>query len=176
MADDAGFAASSAGRPIAELLFETAQRHGDRPAIDFMGQNWRYRDVDRLASRVACGLQALGVRHGTRVGLCLPNSPYSVIFFFGALRAGAIVVNYNPLYVERELAHAVRDSGTEVMVTIDLAAIYPKVAAVAAQTGIRHVIVCSMTKALPPITGGLFRIVRRKALARWVPGFHNAFL
>jgi long-chain acyl-CoA synthetase len=169
MIADPSFSASSTGRPIPELLFETAQRHGERVAIDFMGRKWRYREVDRLADRVACGLQALGVRQGTRVGLCLPNSPYSVIFFFGALRAGAIVVHYNPLYVERELAHAVRDSGTEIMVTMDLAAIYPKVAAVASQTGLRHVIVCPMAKALPPITGSLFRTLRRKALARWLP-------
>jgi long-chain acyl-CoA synthetase len=55
----------------------------------------------------------LGVTAGTRVGLCLPNSPFFVAAFFGALKAGAVVVNYSPLYVEEELAAQVADSGTE---------------------------------------------------------------
>jgi long-chain acyl-CoA synthetase len=158
---------TSAARPIADLLAATAARHAARPAIDFLGKTWRYAELEALVDRAAGGLQALGVTQGTRVGLCLPNSPYAVIFFFAALRAGAVVVNYNPLYVERELAHAVRDSGTEIMVTMDLAAIYPKVAAVAAQTGLRHVVVCPMAGALPAVKGLLFPLVRRKDLARW---------
>ena len=113
---------TGAARPIAELLSATAARHGERVAIDFMGKTWRYAELDALVNRAAAGLQGLGVVPGTRVGLCLPNSPYAVIFFFAALRAGAVVVNYNPLYVERELAHAVRDSGTDIMVTMDLTA------------------------------------------------------
>jgi long-chain acyl-CoA synthetase len=158
---------AGAARPIAALLSDTASRHGKRLAIDFLGRTWRYGELDALVDRAAAGLQALGVVQGTRVGLCLPNSPYAVIFFFAALRAGAVVVNYNPLYVERELAHAVRDSGTEIMVTMDLAAIYPKVAAVAAQTGLRHVVVCPMAGALPAIKGLLFPFVRKKDLAAW---------
>jgi long-chain acyl-CoA synthetase len=158
---------SAAARPIGQLLSEAAARYGARDAIDFMGRVWTYGELDALVNRATRGLQALGVRPGSRVGLCLPNSPYAVIFFFAALRAGAVVVNYNPLYVERELAHAVRDSGTEIMVTIDLAAIYPKVARVAAETGLRHVIVCPMAGALPWMTGLLFRVARRRDLAKW---------
>src|ERR1700679_2994058 len=92
-----------AARAVPELLRETAAQYGDRPAIDFMGRVWLYRDLAALVDRAAVGLQGLGARPGTRVGLCLPNTPYSVIFYFAALRVGAVVVNYNPLYVEREL-------------------------------------------------------------------------
>jgi long-chain acyl-CoA synthetase len=156
---------SQAARPIDSLLRATAARYPARQAIDFMGRAWMYRELDSLVDRAAKGLQDLGAGPGTRVGLCLPNTPYAVIFFFAALRIGAIVVNYNPLYVERELAHAIRDSGTEIMVTMDLAAIYPKVAKVSAQTGLRHVVVCPMAGALPWLTGRVFRILRRKAIA-----------
>lgn len=152
-------------RPIDTLLSLAARNHAASPAIDFMGRAWTYGELDALVSRVARGLQDIGVAKGTRVGLCLPNTPWSVIYFFAALRAGAVVVNYNPLYVERELAHAIKDSGTEVMITIDLAVIYPKVARVAEQTGLRRVVVCPMAGALPWLKGLLFPLARRKDLA-----------
>ena len=148
------------------LLAETARAFPRHRAIDFMGRTWRYAELDRAVSRAAAGLQALGVVPGTRVGLCLPNTPYSVIFFFAALRAGAIVVNFNPLYVERELAHQAIDSGTEIMVTIDLAAVYGKVAGIAERAGLRRIVVCSMADALPWPRGQMFRVVRRRDLVR----------
>jgi long-chain acyl-CoA synthetase len=163
MLDRPGSAFSEAARPIDALLTATAVRYGTRPAIDFMGRVWTYAELDSLVNRAAKGLQGLGAGPGTRIGLCLPNSPFAVIFFFAALRTGAIVVNYNPLYVERELAHAIRDSGTEIMVTMDLAAIYPKVGQVAAQTGLRHVVVCPMVGALP------WRILRAKMIVTIKP-------
>ncbi len=166
MLDRPTTAFSDAARPIADLLAASAHAHGGRPAIDFMGRVWTYKELDALVNRAAKGLQGLGVRRGTRVGLCLPNTPYAVIFFFAALRAGGIVVNYNPLYVERELAHTVRDSGTEIMVTMDLAVMYPKVAAVAVQTSLKHVVVCPMAAALPWLKRKLFPLVRAKDLAR----------
>jgi long-chain acyl-CoA synthetase len=165
MPDSTQMAVPPEALPVDELLRTSARAHGGSPAIDFMGRQWTYAGLDKLVDRAAKGLQGLGVVRGTRVGLCLPNTPYSVIFFFATLRAGGAVVNYNPLYVERELAHAIRDSGTDIMVTMDLAVMYPKVAAVA-QTGLRHVIVCPMAGALPLVKGLLFPIARSKDLAR----------
>jgi long-chain acyl-CoA synthetase len=159
-----------AARAIPELLQAAASQYGDRPAIDFMGRVWLYRDLAALVDRAARGLQALGVEPGTRVGLCLPNTPYAVIFYFAALRAGGVVVNYNPLYVERELNHAIKDSGTEIMVTIDLALIYPKLVAAARGTGLRHIVVCPMAGALPWLKGLLFPLARRKDLAELQAG------
>jgi long-chain acyl-CoA synthetase len=147
------------------LLHTTARDFPNHRAIDFLGRSWRYAALDQAVNQAAKGLQALGVVPGTRVGLCLPNTPYSVIFFFAILRAGGIVVNFNPLYVERELAHQIADSGTEIMVTIDLAAIYPKVARVAATAGLKSIIVCSMAGALPWMTGCLFRLAKRRDLS-----------
>ena len=152
-------------QPIQNLLSVSARAHGASPAIDFMGRQWSYAQLDALVNRATKGLQAIGVTHGTRVGLCLPNTPYAVIFFFATLRAGGVVVNYNPLYVERELAHTIKDSGTEIMVTMDLAVMYPKVARVAGQTGLRKVVVCPMAGALPRAKGLLYNWVRRREVA-----------
>ncbi len=165
MPDPAPPLSPDAAQPIAAWLAATASRDGTRPAIDFRGRVWTYGELDALVNRAARGLQQIGVVPGTRVGLCLPNTPYAVIFFFAALRAGAIVVNFNPLYVERELIHAVRDSGTEIMVTMDLAAIYPKLARVAEATGLRHVVVCSLATALPRSQALLFSLFRRNDVA-----------
>jgi len=156
---------AAAARLIPALLSDTARAHPDSPAIDFMGRVWTYSALNRLVDAAAAGLQLRGVMAGTRVGLCLPNTPYAVIFFFAVLRAGGVVVNFNPLYVERELAHAIRDSGTEIMVTMDLSVMYPKVAKVAGETGLRHVIVCPMAGALPWLKGKLFPLLRAKDIS-----------
>ncbi len=152
-------------RPINSLLDDTVRDYAAKPAIAFLGRRWTYAQLDAEVARATRGLQDIGVRPGTRVGLCLPNTPYSVIYFFAILRAGGIVVNFNPLYVERELIHQITDSGTEVMVTIDLAVIYTKVAAVAAAAGLKKIVVCSMVAALPWLKGQAFRIAKRADLA-----------
>jgi long-chain acyl-CoA synthetase len=152
--------------PVTALLDTTARDFPNHTAIEFLGRRWTYAALDRAVNQAARGLQDAGVTPGMRVGLCLPNTPYSVIFFFAVLRAGGIVVNFNPLYVERELIHQIRDSGTEVMVTIDLEAVYPKVASVAEQTGLRRIIVCSMAAALPSVKAALFRIAKRKDISK----------
>ena len=81
------------------------------------------------------------------MGLCLPNTPYFPIFYFAALKIGAIIVNYNPLYTERELTFQIKDSGTTVMVTVDLALVYPKLARIGAEAGLRKIIVCPFASA-----------------------------
>jgi len=156
------FDIAGAARRIDDLLRAAARDHRRAPAIDFMGRVWRYGALDTRVDRAAAGLQRIGVVHGTRVGLCLPNTPYAVMFYFAVLRAGGIVVNYNPLYVERELAFAIGDSGTEIMITIDLAVIYPKLARVAAQTGLKKLVVCPMAGALPLLKGVLYPWLRRR--------------
>ena len=74
-----------------------------RPAMDFLGRRWSYAQLGDLVDRATRGLQDMGVGPGSKVGLCLPNTPYYVVFFYAVLRAGGTVVNFNPLYVEREL-------------------------------------------------------------------------
>ena len=73
-----------------------------------------------MVDRAAAGLQKLGVKKGTKVGLFLPNCPTYIVYYFATLKAGGTVVNYNPLYTLEELAFQVKDSETELMVTLDL--------------------------------------------------------
>ncbi|WP_404378791.1 long-chain fatty acid--CoA ligase [Caenispirillum salinarum] len=152
-------------KPVHALLEETAARAPDAPYLDFLGKKYTYGETWTLVERAAKGFQQLGVGPGVRVGLCLPNTPYYTICYFAILRAGGTVVNYNPLYVERELAYQINDSGTRLMVTLDLKQIYPKVAACLEHTCLERIVTCSMTGALPGVKSILFAVLKRSECA-----------
>ena len=148
------------------LLDRAAAAFPDALAIDFLGRTWTYGALAAAVDRVAAGLQAIGVTKGDRVGLCLPNTPYSVIGYYAVLKAGAIVVNYNPLYVGRELEHQIRDSGTSVMFTIDVGEVHAKVAAACLRGGAGTIVLCPLAGALPRAKAALYRLLKRKSIAR----------
>ena len=153
-------------QPLYETLAQTAARRRDHVAIDFLDYCLTYGELLEQVNRTAKGLQAIGVKKGSRVGLCLPNTPYSVICYYGVLRAGGTVVNYNPLYVERELAFQIEDSKTEIMITMDLKILYSKVEVMLSQTpSLQKIVVCPMADILPKIKSVLFRLLKKKELA-----------
>ena len=151
---------------LPDMLAQSVALFGDRPAVEFLGRRWTYAALGALVARAARGLQAAGVTPGTRVALCLPNTPYYVIYYFAALRVGAIVVGCNPLYVERELVHQLNDAGAEVLVTVDVEMIAAKLRAAVPQTQVRLVVVCPMAAVLPAHKGLLYRAFRRRETAR----------
>lgn len=152
-------------RPLSHYMDEAARNFPDNIAIDFLGKTQTFAEVGNLVERAAKGLQDLGVIKGTKVGLCLPNCPYFTILYFAVLKVGGIVVNYNPLYVEKELAFQAGDSETEIMVTLDLKIIYDKVEAVRRDGHFKRIIVCSMSQALPFPKNLLFSLFKRKERA-----------
>ncbi len=152
--------------PAYMLLDDAVRRYGNRPALDFLGRRTDYAELGRLANRAAAGLQKIGVTRGTKVGLCLPNCPYSVIMYFAILKAGGTVVNFNPLYTEREIEAQARDTGLAIMVSLDIAAIQSKIERLVSKGVLKQVVICSMAAALPPVKSVLFRIFKRKELAR----------
>ena len=113
--------------PLFELLDSAAAKYGSRPCTNFLGKVLTYREIARAVDRAAAGLQKLGVTKGTKVGLFMPNCPTFIIYYFATLKAGGTVVNYNPLYTLEELAFQVKDSETELMVTLDLKLLFDKV-------------------------------------------------
>ena len=135
--------------PVQAILEHSAQRFGDLPALEFMGRRISYRELDALADRAAVGLQKLGVGPGVHVGLYLPNTPHYVIAFFAVLKAGGAVVNYSPLDAERVLEHKVEDSQTDILVTLDLAALYPQMERLLGKTRLRTLIVGELAEMTP---------------------------
>ena len=71
------------GKPVHEMLEESARKFPTRPCIDFLGKKFSYQEVITLVNKVAEGLQAQGVKKGTRVGIFMPNAAYFPIFYFG---------------------------------------------------------------------------------------------
>lgn len=100
---------------LPDMFFRSAGRKGTAPLLDFMGRKYSYAETADGVCRVAKGLQALGVGKGDRIGLFLPNVPHYVAAYYGAMAAGATVVNFSPLYTVDELAHQVADSGTTIL-------------------------------------------------------------
>ena len=152
-------------KPIQAILDNSVARRPDQPCLDFMGRVSTYAEIGDMVNRAAKGFQNLGVRKGDRVGLCLPNCPYYVISYFAAMKVGATVVNFNPLYTESEIQNQISDSGTTVMVTIDLKSIFPKVEAALNTTALRSIVICSLSDALPPVKELLFNVLKRGEIA-----------
>ncbi|MDP3820237.1 MAG: long-chain fatty acid--CoA ligase [Burkholderiales bacterium] len=130
--------------PVQQLLDDAVKRWPDHPALEFMGRVISYSEFGHLVNRAAKGLQQLGVGPGVHVGLYLPNTPHYPIAFFAALKAGGTVVNYSPLDAERVLAHKIEDSETDLLVTLDLAVLYPQMARLLGLSRLQRLIVGSM--------------------------------
>ena len=165
-----GIALPGQPRLLGDMLDTSVRRFGSRNVLDFMGRTLTYAELGQSVDRAARGLQDLGVVKGTRVALCLPNTPYYPILFFAILKAGGIVVNVNPLYVERELAHLLEDSGATIIATCDITEIHARVLKVAGQMGVKHVITCPIAGALPTLHDryGISTQAMTERIKQWV--------
>ena len=132
--------------PVPQIIEDAAAAWPDNPALRFMGRRISYRELDALSNRAAKGLQQLGVGPGVHVGLFLPNTPHYAIAFFGVLKAGGTVVNYSPLDAAKVLEHKIEDSRTDVLITLDLAALYPQMAGMLGKTRLQKLVVGSMAE------------------------------
>jgi len=150
---------------VAAMFYDSVAQYGEKPCLDFLGKHYSYDEVADLVARAAEGLQTLGVTKGTKIGLFLPNTPYYVIMYFAILQIGGVVVNFNPLYADREIEKQIKDSDCRLMVTLDLELTYHKLAAMFEKTNLERLIICRMADILPPIKSILFPLLRGKELA-----------
>jgi long-chain acyl-CoA synthetase len=104
---------------LAELLHRACAAFRDRPAYEQMGRIITFGQLDELTRSFAAWLQAAGMAKGDRIAIMLPNSLQYPVALFGALRAGLIVVNTNPLYTARELQHQLEDSGAKAILVLE---------------------------------------------------------
>lgn len=135
--------------PVQQILERSAAKWPDNPALNFMNKKILYRELNDLANRAAKGFQKLGVRPGVHVGLYLPNTPHYVIAFFGVMKAGGTVVNYSPLDAEKVLEHKVEDSETDILVTLDLKALYPQMGRLLGRTRLKTLVVGNLAEMTP---------------------------
>ncbi|HEU5367022.1 MAG TPA: AMP-binding protein, partial [Ktedonobacterales bacterium] len=148
-------------KPLTWLLDEAVRTYGTRDAIIFYGRRFTYAQLGAMADRFAAALIDLGVKPGDRVSIGLPNIPQYPIAFFGALKAGAVVVPTNPIYTERELEHQLTDSGAETAVVLDL--VYHRFLHVRERTPVKRVIIAGVQDYLPPVLAAGYRVQQWRA-------------
>jgi len=142
---------------LPDMFEETARRVPNAWLIDFMGRKYSYAETMHGVDRVACGLIRMGVKRGDRVGLFLPNVPHYVAAYYGAMKAGATVVNFSPLYTAAELEAQIEDSGTRILFTLSAKALLPTALEVLENSSCERLVVGSVAGALPPAKSLLYR-------------------
>src|SRR3990167_2940256 len=104
---------------LTEIFNQSFQRFRDAPAYYSMGRTITYATLDAYSTQFAAYLQNdLNLKKGDRVAIMLPNILQYPVAVFGALKAGLIIVNVNPLYTADELTHQLKDSGSETLVVL----------------------------------------------------------
>ncbi|SEN39299.1 long-chain acyl-CoA synthetase [Mesobacillus persicus] len=121
-----------------DFLEDAVKRFGDKPAFTFYGKVFSYNETKAIVDRLSAHLHSKGFKKGDRVAIMLPNSPHYIFALFAIFRLGGIAVQVNPMYVEREIAFVLEDSGARYMFALD--AFYPKVKKVQADTYLKHVV------------------------------------
>ncbi|MDP7443844.1 MAG: long-chain fatty acid--CoA ligase [Candidatus Bathyarchaeota archaeon] len=139
--------------PLFTFLDNSAEKHPDAIAIIFQDKRITYSELKEEVDRFATALQKMGVIRRAKVALLLPNIPQFVISYYGALKAGAIVVPISPLYKEREVFHQIYDSGAKTLVVLDV--LYPAVENVRGELGLERIIVTKIKDYMPSLRGVL---------------------
>lgn len=145
---------------IQDYLKQSAYKYPTKNAIHFMGTSITYKKLYEYALQFAHYLKKLGVEKGDRVAIMLPNSPQGVIGYYGSLIAGAIVVQTNPLYMEREIEYQMQDSGAKVILTLDI--LFPRVMSVMKKTDLQHIIVAPIKDFLPFPKNLIYPFIQKK--------------
>ena len=154
---------------IQAVLKESCQRFADKPAFSNMGKTITYGELYELSGQFAAYLQqSTPLQPGDRIAVQLPNVLQYPVVVFGALRAGLVVVNTNPLYTARELEHQFNDSGAKALVS--LANMAHLVEQVLPKTGIKIVIITEVGDMLPPLKRLLVNSVV-KHVKKMVPAY-----
>ena len=145
---------------LPEFLEQSAQKFPDRPALNFQGYRVTFSQLKEMVDRFATALNAMGIIQGDRVALLLPNIIPCVVAYYATLKIGGIAVMNNPLYSDRELLHQFNDSGSKLLVTLDL--LGNRMIDLRSQTQIKQIIITSIGDYLPFPKNLLFPLVAKK--------------
>src|SRR5580658_4774102 len=154
---------------LTAMLLDACARHADHPAFECLGSRLTFTEWDQVSRNFAAFLvEQLACKPGDRIAIMLPNLIAYPVAFLGALRAGLVVVNVNPLYTPRELGNQLNDSGATVIVIMENFAY--KLESVLAETQIKHVVVARLGDFMPMFKRALFNFANsriRRAVPAW---------
>jgi long-chain acyl-CoA synthetase len=146
-------------RTISEALARSAGNFPHHIAINYMGKKITYSELNDLVNRFARALLDLGIRPGDKIAVCLPNIPQVIITNLAILRIGAVTVQNNPLYTERELEYQLNDSESKMVITLTL--LIPRMEKIKPKTQIERIIGCHIHTYLPFPKKLLFPLVKK---------------
>lgn len=144
---------------LVQLIDTAFKQYADRTAYVCMGKTLSFAETDRLSTCVAVWLQSLKMEPGARVAVMMPNVLQYMVCVAAILRAGYVVVNVNPLYTPRELAHQLKDSGAQAIFILENFA--TTLQKVIAQTRVQHIVVTSMGDLMGSVKGAVVNLVVR---------------
>lgn len=154
---------------VIELFEISCKKYYDRVAYENMGGQLTYAQVNKLSADFAAYLQSLGLVKGDRIAIQMPNLLQFPVAFFGAMRAGLIVVNTNPLYTPREMEHQFKDSGAKAIVIV--ANFASNLEKILVNTSIKHIVLTELGDMLGGFKGTLVNFVV-KHVKKMVPAFN----
>ena len=144
--------------PVFAGIERMCEKYSDKPAIIYLGKTWTYAELKELFDRFANALYDLGVRHGDRVLIYIPNCPQFLVAYFGSQKIGAVPVPVSPIYTAYELEYLINDSGAETIICQDVNFNY--VEEVLPKTVLKRIIVTNYVDLLPwlkRVVGQLFK-------------------
>ncbi len=154
---------------VVDVIDSSCEKFRDQVAYVNFGKELTYRQVDEYSRAFAAHMQSLGLQPGDRVAIMMPNVLQYPVAVFGALRAGLVVVNTNPLYTARELKHQLKDSGAKAIVIMEN---FAKVLeAVVDETDVEHIILTSIGEMIGFPKGTIMDFVLRK-VKKMIPAFN----
>lgn len=146
---------------LSDMIESSIRSHQKAPALEFFGARTTYRELGEQIERAAEGLRRLGVTHGDRVAIVLPNCPQHVVAFYAVLRLGGIVVEHNPLYTARELRHQFEDHQARFAIAWDK--VYDTLDGFPADLKLERIVSVDITEAMPWTTRAALRLPVAKA-------------
>ena len=154
---------------LTQVFDEACSEFGDRPAFLCMGSTMRYAELETRAQALAAWLQKHGIARGDRVAIMLPNLPQYPVAAYGVLRAGAIMVNVNPMYTAAELEHQLQDCGATAIIVLENMA--HTLQEIQERTQLREIIVTGAGDMLGSVRGPLINLMMRH-VRRSIPAWH----
>ncbi|NOT76497.1 MAG: AMP-binding protein [Cyclobacteriaceae bacterium] len=155
---------------VVELFESSSKKYRDRVAFENMGAQLTFSEVDSLSTAFAAYLQSeLGLKKGDRFAIQMPNLLQFPVAFIGAIKAGLIVVNTNPLYTPREMEHQFKDAGISAILILENFA--SNLQGILDKIPVKHVIIARIGDMVGPVKGAITNFVV-KNIKKMVPAFH----
>jgi long-chain acyl-CoA synthetase len=154
---------------IVEVFEKSLKEYADHPAFTNLGYTMSYSELDKLSADFASYLQNhTTLKPGDRIAVQMPNLLQFPVAVIGAMRAGMVVVNTNPLYTAREMKHQFNDSGAKALVVVSMFG--HMVEEILSETPLEHVIVTNIGDMIPGIKGPMISALM-KYVKKMVPAF-----